>query len=397
MNIAFLTTEYITEKNFAGGLANYLHRVSLGLAQLGHTIRIFVLTDNEDEIKYKGLIVHRIKYAPFNHALIKKLWKTVNMIRGANALKAAVLKQHDKEKIDIVQAASYKATGYTLAQSGRMPVVTRISSFTPLWREANGLPARLDDILSEKIELGLLRRSQGVYAPCGVLAKHIKKIAPINIEIIRPPFFQDLENKDQGLFEQTVKGKDYLLFYGSLVRLKGIEFILKNLVKILSENEKIYFLFVGKFGDESVIKKHAAPFENRVRYFDAMPRSRLIPFIENAKAIILPSMIDNLPNTCLEAMSLKKIVITTHASGFGDVIEHGVDGFLINFGEDKAFLNIIREVCRMDNNTINAIGEKAGKKIKEMFSEKTNLNAIIDYFQYIINQWNSRRHNARRG
>lgn len=45
MRIAFLTTEFVNESNFSGGLANYLLRVCLGLKELGHKPKVFVITD----------------------------------------------------------------------------------------------------------------------------------------------------------------------------------------------------------------------------------------------------------------------------------------------------------------------------------------------------------------
>ena len=42
MRIAFVTTEYISEPLFAGGLANYTYRVARALRELGHDVEVFV-------------------------------------------------------------------------------------------------------------------------------------------------------------------------------------------------------------------------------------------------------------------------------------------------------------------------------------------------------------------
>ena len=48
MRIALVTTEFITEPVFDGGLANYLHRLALSLKLFGHTPVIFVTADHHE-------------------------------------------------------------------------------------------------------------------------------------------------------------------------------------------------------------------------------------------------------------------------------------------------------------------------------------------------------------
>ena len=38
MRIAFITPEFVTNEYFSGGLANYVHRVTRALAEMGHEV-----------------------------------------------------------------------------------------------------------------------------------------------------------------------------------------------------------------------------------------------------------------------------------------------------------------------------------------------------------------------
>jgi hypothetical protein len=60
LRIAFLTPEYVTESNFDGGLANYLHRVARGMKQHGHDVEIFTRSDQNDTISHDGILVNRV-------------------------------------------------------------------------------------------------------------------------------------------------------------------------------------------------------------------------------------------------------------------------------------------------------------------------------------------------
>lgn len=48
--------------------------------------------------------------------------------------------------------------------------------------------------------------------------------------------------------------------------------------------------------------------------------------------ILMPSLSDNLPNSCAEAMSLGKIVIGTNGSSLEQFIENKKNGFLAKIG-----------------------------------------------------------------
>ena len=52
--------------------------------------------------------------------------------------------------------------------------------------------------------------------------------------------------------------------------------------------------------------------------------------INQSKLIILPSLRDNSPNACLEALSMQKPIIARIRSGYDDLIKNNFNGFLFN-------------------------------------------------------------------
>lgn len=45
MRIAFITPEFVTNAYFSGRLANYVHRVSRVLAEMGHDVHVIILAE----------------------------------------------------------------------------------------------------------------------------------------------------------------------------------------------------------------------------------------------------------------------------------------------------------------------------------------------------------------
>ena len=66
----------------------------------------------------------------------------------------------------------------------------------------------------------------------------------------------------------------------------------------------------GMPASEFILQESSA-FKNRVMRLDSVRHAQLFPIIRNAAFVALPSLADNFPNTCLEAMALGKVVIGT--------------------------------------------------------------------------------------
>ena len=69
---------------------------------------------------------------------------------------------------------------------------------------------------------------------------------------------------------------------------------------------------------------------DNVIFHDPMPRPNLLKRIQEADVCIFPSLFENWPNTCIEAMSAGRVVIGSKHGGMGEMIEDGVSGFHVD-------------------------------------------------------------------
>ncbi|MGH9461003.1 MAG: glycosyltransferase family 4 protein [Vicinamibacteria bacterium] len=384
MRIAFLTTEFITESSFSGGLANYLDQVGRALVRKGHQVDIFVVSDKNEQFDHEGVTVFRVKSTLHKHYLAKRLRQTLRVLLGTLALRRAVLRRHRACPIDIVQAANYLGTGYALAKTKEIPVVTRLSSFAPMLRTANGKSAYLDEWIAEHIELISLRESQGLYAPSSMLGKLVRQYEPLEVVHLPPPFARIDVEVDESLFFEVTRGHPYLLFFGTLSRLKGIDFISRNLERILDENPGFHFVFVGRFGNEEALQRCAGRHGSRVHRVDAVRKHKLLPFVRAARAVVIPSCIDNLPNTCLESMAEGRAVLTTATSGFAGVIEDGRNGYLCDFGDDERLCSQIRRIVSLGEEELKVVGNQARRTVQSLFDVEKNSSQLVRYYEKVL-------------
>lgn len=118
-----MTPEYIDEKTlkpFDGGLASYLNKITRILVRLGHNINVIVINARENKkIDYLGIRVIFVQ-SKFKKTFFQKLlWPFFNKRTRKNLkfepvyakIHKILNEEQSKETIDIIQYASFSATG----------------------------------------------------------------------------------------------------------------------------------------------------------------------------------------------------------------------------------------------------------------------------------------------
>ena len=386
MRVAFLTTEYPTERYFAGGLASYLHRVTTALIEGGHDAEVFTLSHVDERTRDGFTLVHRVKRQTRFQRLLGKApyfgrgagYADV-MLPGWN-LAAALHRRHREAPFDVVQASNYRACGLIAALWNRIPLVTRISSYEPAMRAMYGKPLTQQQRYLEKAEILQVRWSAATYAPSVLLADMLKVKEALNVRVIEPPF--SLEPPPPGL-PPLCKGLTpgiYGLFFGFVGRLKGCDRLVNVLPGLLDRNPELKFVFIGPTGpisrvedkgrfDDYIRRKLRAYTDQRVFVLGQQRPPTLLPFVQGARFVVLPSRIDNLPNACMEAMALRRVVIGTYGASFEQLLEDGINGFLVSQDDDGDLASCMERVWRMHPQERDRIGDRAVQTLQRMRPE----------------------------
>jgi len=393
MWIVFLTSEFVTEPSFAGGLANYLLRICLALRNAGHHPVVIVRSDKEERFHYRGIEVWRVK--PKTHAIIrivdkltsKRFRQPLSIISGALAFSRKLKEAAKKRPLDIVQSASYQSTNLFLSKD--IPCAVRISSYEPLWRKAYEKRLSMAQRLTEWLEVIALRRANGVFAPSRLLANKVENDIKVRVQTIEPPFIMDPLNHDTRMYERYLKGKQYLLFFGTIGLMKGCKTIADILQPLLRRYGDLYFVFVGVVESYNAwpmteyIFNQAGSVRERVLCLGPMRHEALFPIIEMAQGVVLPSRIDNFPNTCLEAMYFGQIVVGTKGTSFEQLIEDGSSGFLCLPDNPDSLLEKTQKVLKLSEKERSSISEKAMMRIRELSPEKA-IKQHIEFYEKLI-------------
>jgi glycosyltransferase involved in cell wall biosynthesis len=401
LRIAFATPEYVTENHFDGGLANYLNRVSRTLAHLGHDVHVVTLSlKDETEFEYEGVMVHRV--------MLKRGWQRLNRLSrytfpttlhwlNFSAQVFRKLKQlHRNEPFDLIQYPNYSSCGVFAIPLLRTTHVVRASSFEPARNDAAGIERNFDTAVTERLEALQYRLTRNVYAPSQAVQKMLTLKASVSdARVIRSPFYVETREWDAAVYEQFLSDKKYVLYFGRFQLHKGFHTLVRALPRFLERYGDAYAVFVGRDMETRLASSMVAfaraecrRFTDRLILLENLPHSQLYPVIEGARLVALPSLIDNSPNSCLEAMGIGKVVIGTNGTSIDELITDGVNGFLVGPDDPAALADKL--IAAWEDPRLNEMSAAAKERMCDFAPEKT-VASLLSYYAEVLN---GRRNNG---
>lgn len=368
-----------------GGIGTYTYKTSTALARLGHDVHV-VTSARKPAAVYgdQGVTVHRFEEPDAPRYVPSSL---------AHAVAVAATVAAIAEEFDVVQACEWGAEAfwYALRPGRRPPLVTRLA--TPLFvvEQLNDVATRRGPragLVTRRIERAQTRRSDGIISPTRALARIVSeawRIAPERITIVPTGSAGAgiLANAD-GPLPEALQGHPYVLYFGRLERRKGVHILGEALPAVLDAHPTLRAVFVGEdvtfegrpFAD--LVRAHNARHEERLVFLPRLPQRELFPIIRGAHLVVLPSLWENLANTCLEAMQLGRAVVATWGCGFEEVIEDGVSGALVPPGDAEklgaCMLDLLADDARLER-----IGEAAARRAAE-FGLDAMAARLADYY-----------------
>ncbi len=311
-------------------------------------------------------------------------------LKAAKALHAHWRIAHRQTPFDCVQVANVMAVGLFFRCIHSPPVITRLSSFRPDWDTAAGVQRSLGVRLRWWMERAAIRGTRHIYAPTNYVARRTAEIYKLDpVDVIETPYFHEQSVGDSTFYDDCLGDKKYVLFFGRMTQMKGVHILARALAKIMTDREDVQAVFIGNDatspdGDsmKEYIKRTLARWSDRVTVLDSMRHEQLYPIVQHARVVALPSLIDNLPNTCLEAMAHGRTVVATTGSCFEQLIQHGVSGFLASPEDVDDLAAKLMEAWALNPNQSQRIGQAAQLRIASLHPDIA-IPKLIDYYQRI--------------
>lgn len=172
----------------------------------------------------------------------------------------------------------------------------------------------------------------------------------------------------------------YFVTFGALANRKSIHMLAEVIDDILEKYKDMKYVMIGRDrlirhnGDyamaSEVLDENIKRNKERFVFLgEISDRTRLFSIVYNASYCILPTRMDNLPNTVLEAMALGKIVVSSDKTSVEQLITDSYNGFLTKVDDGRELLEKIDYVMNLPQYEKEKIGQLAKKRTENLTSE----------------------------
>ena len=167
---------------------------------------------------------------------------------------------------------------------------------------------------------------------------------------------------------------------------KGVDIFLDAVSRLAMKENRIHAVLVGDGQERERLEAQAVALgvEHFVHFvgFTKTPGDYVI----DADVVVVPSRSEGIPNAVLEAMALGKPVVATAVGGIPEIIEDGVNGYLVPAEQPKLLADAIATVLN-DADMYNRFVVNGKNRMKDSFSIKRRVDTLLSIYQEVLNDY----------
>ncbi|RAJ16996.1 glycosyltransferase family 4 protein [Olleya aquimaris] len=382
MHIAFLTSEYPHPKvPHAAGIATSIKNLAVTLVNKGVRITVFVYHQNEDAIiDDDGVTIHLIakkKYSLFTWYFYRKhLQHYINRVVVT-------------ENIHLLEAPDW--TGITAFMHLKAPLVIRFHGSDAYFCKLDKRPQKFKNFVFEKLAL---LKAKAYIAPTTFAGQETAKIFGLHRKKIKTIHYglqlDHFNNETPNVYDDKT-----LLYIGTLIRKKGVLELAEIFNKVIEVEPHAKLKLIGgdapdvKTGTSSTYALMQNVFSDKaklnVEYLGKIPYSEVKHQIKQAHVCIFPSFAETLGMVTIESMALQKPVVNTSIGWAQELIDDGVNGYLVHPSDIDTYSQKIVHLFN-DKALSLKMGQQARLKVESTFDINSIADKNIEYYQSIISK-----------
>ena len=174
-----------------------------------------------------------------------------------------------------------------------------------------------------------------------------------------------------------------LVCVGRLCEQKG-QLLLIEAARVLASRGVAFELVLAGDGElrgpiEALIARHGL--QGQVRITGWISSAQVRDEILAARALVLPSFAEGLPVVIMEAMALRRPVLTTYVAGIPELVRQGENGWLFPAGSVEALTEAMLDCLQQPVAVLQGMGEAAYQRVLERHDIDTQAARLVGHFK----------------
>ncbi len=352
MHIGFVSYEFPPDTGF-GGIATYVQQMSAAMAGLNIEVDVFVGSPKRNGVERlrPNYRIHYIK-CESREAFIRLSPEQVRIVHGVIPFDGVEFPEYGAEASFIRNALPNIRVWIKLHTPSYL--VKRLNDFyydRLLWRRIKNTLKPYQK--NKDVEYLALKAADLILSPCHSLreiAISDWQLDPDHVRVVPYPYkpssaFTSIDLPD---------GSPTAIYVGRLETRKGVWNLAKAIPLVLREMPNARFIFLGKdsqgpFREPSmkrVMQRALGAAVHAVEFVDAVPLEEVPRMIARASIAIFPSLWENFPNVCLEAMAAGRPVVASKNGGMVDMLSPAAGGRFVDPHDPRSIADGILELFR---------------------------------------------------
>ncbi|MBS1809110.1 MAG: glycosyltransferase [Acidobacteria bacterium] len=206
-----------------------------------------------------------------------------------------------------------------------------------------------------------LRQSHKLIAVSQASAVRLRDLLP-NAQIVVIP-----NGIDTAAFAAMRVARDSfvrVLFVGAMGKLKGERDLLQAAQAVVARDVPLRLSLLGHGAEATSALAQTFHLNSHLEHLGPVAQHERYPFFHRADIFVLPSYGEGMPMAVLEAMAAGLPVIATRVGGIPELIDDGVEGFLLAPGDVQTLAHRI-ELLATDEALRRQMGERARMKAQQ--------------------------------
>lgn len=365
MKIVILTWEYLPHK--VGGTEIATSKIAQQLSRRGHEIT--VLTTGGKDLpavtSENGASIFRTK--AFNFKALKYLWFGFKAIKLARKLEP-----------DIIHAQAIW-TGLPA-----LVISTIIKKPYVVWGQGSDIyyPRYFKGFLSRAI----LKHADAVIALTDDMKNEILNTCEREIAVIGngidPERFEGLSKIRTRMQLKIGENAKVVIFVGSLVPVKGIQYLIEAINLVKRNITSIRLLIVGDGPERCKLEilVYKLNLNKHVTFYGRIDNQIVPEYLIASDVFALPSLSEGFPVAIVEAMATGLPVISTKVRGLPELVKEGINGFLVEPANPKDLADKVGYI--LTNKSI----QLAIKNNNYAWANMNTWGKVVDKLEYIYEQ-----------